>query len=335
MRLSSFILVFVFNIFANAQSNGCTTAYDKMYNDGTLTMSVFYGYSDSEDYVDDRVAKADMVTKLTKGCASNIATQMCGFARDPDDADILIRTITRPNGKQDKVRLRLMSSAVSESHSKNTGSLKKAQDAQSKKTEDAYYRALETDDVVIYSGHARRGTGPGFKPMGNSDWISAATTKPNLTRLKNTLSKSKHKPAILGMITCEGESHYGKVLQDAAPNSGLLLTRQTTSFEDGKDLLDVSLNNILRKSCPDVFRKEIQATTQLIFNSPMDTSSNYKDKLPEIYNFFEVNSKKFAPQRGTILTYVNSEMEEESTVQAEQQKGQNPAPKNRPARTSQ
>ncbi len=312
MRYSVLLFTLLFSLPAFSQADkACHESYDKMYADGELTLSLFLGYSDNEDYVDDVISKANYVETITTNCdEETLVTELCGFKRDPDDADIFTKTITRANGKTDNIKLRITSSAVTSSNHVNTGTNKNSQYKKSAQTEAKFLKALQTDDVVIYNGHARRGTGPGFRPMGNADWVKAVALKSSLQKMVHALKTAKKTPAIIGMITCEGESHYGKALQDAAPNSGLLLTRQTTSFSDSDIIVQNSIENILQKKCAPAFRKSIQNSVRDIYNSPLDGTDNYKDKLPEIYNFFEVNKKKFLPPRGAILTLINGQYEE-------------------------
>ena len=310
MRTSVLLFALLFSLSA-AADKACDAAYEKLYGDGELTMSVFLGYGDTDDYVDDINTKSQYVEMLTAKCDHvNTTLELCGFTRDPDDADIFRKTITRANGKTEKIRLKIRNSAVTSSNHVNTGQKKPEQDKRSKDTEAKFLAALQTDDVVIYNGHARRGTGPGFKPMGKADWVSAVATKQSLNNMIRALKTAKRTPPIIGMVTCEGESHYGKALQEAAPNSGLLLTRQTTSFSDSDRIVQTSMESILQKHCASSFRGVIKASVQHIYNSPLDGTDDYKQKLPEIYNFFEPNKKKFAAPRGAILTLLNGQYEE-------------------------
>lgn len=318
MRSSLLIFTLLFSLSGYTQvDQACLKAYDKMYGDGELRMSLFYGYADSGDDVDDRLTKVQMIEKITQKCPETADQQLCGFQRNDDDADVFTKTIVRASGKSEKVRFKLMSSSVSTSNKRNMGQLKAEQDQQSRQTEEAYYSALKTDDVVLYNGHARRGTGPGFRPMGSKDWVSAVTTKYSLQRTTAALKSAKQTPAIIGMITCEGEEHYGQALQNAAPKSGLLLTRQTTAFVDSDAITETTLENVLQKRCATTFRNTLQNSVQYIYSSPLDGADSYKDKLPEIYNFFEPNKKKFAAPRGAILTLINGEFEESTTRQEE------------------
>lgn len=321
MRHLVLLLTLLFSLSAFSQSDEtCHQSYEKMYGDGELTMSLFLGYADNDDYVNDHINKARYVEQITENCDETTVIELCGFKRDPDDADIFRKTITRANGRQEKIRLRISSSAVGSSNKENMSTNKAAQDRQSAQTEAKFIKALQTDDVVIYEGHARRGTGPGFKPMGTTDWVKAVAMKQSLQNMTNALKTAKKTPGIIGMITCEGESHYGKALQEAAPNSGLLLTRQTSSFSDADSIVQSSLEFILQKQCAQSFRAVLKQSVQSIFNSPLHGAGNYKEKLPELYNFFEVNKKKFPPARGAILTLINGQYEEASTPELEEQR---------------
>lgn len=326
----AFTLLVSLTSFAQTDIEACRKSYERIYGDGELTMSVFWGYGDAGNHVVDQLDKVRMVAQITGACGNG--RELCGFTRDPDDADIFVKTIKRVSGKTDKVRLRLMNSAVTSDHLVNTGEMKAQQQQQSKAIEEAYFRALQTDDVVLYNGHARRGTGPGFRPLGAAEWTATVATKPNLQRMMLTLKKSKKTPALIGMFVCEGEAHYGKMLQDSAPNSGLILTRQTSSFNDTDAIVDASMESILQQYCGPKFRSEIKDVVQDIYSSPLDGADSYRDKLPEIYNFFEPNKKKFTPPRGAILTLINSQFEERTYRWDEEKKER--LPKSQPTNNS-
>lgn len=331
MRHSVLLFNLLFSLSAFSQTDeACRQSYEKMYGDGELTLSLFFGYADMDDYVDDHITKSNYVEKITENCDETTALQLCGFKRDSDDADIFTKTIVRSNGKEENIRLRISNSAVSSSHKENMTSKKALQDKHSAQTEAKFLKALQTDDVVIYDGHARRGTGPGFRPMGTTDWVKAVAKKQSLQNMVHALKTAKKTPGIIGMITCEGESHYGKALQEAAPNSGLLMTRQTSSFSDTNTIVTTSLESILQKQCAQSFRNVLKGSVRHIFNSPLDGAGNYKEKLPEIYNFFEVNKKKFPPPRGAILTLINGQYEQASSPELEAERERAKAKKSAP-----
>ena len=300
--------------FASGPLRMCDEAYKKIYRDGELNISIFLGYSDSnDDVVTDIYDKMNFTQMITSPCSEVLDEQLCSFSRDEDDANVFTKTIARANGLPEKVKIRIMSSAYTESHNQNTTYQKNAQDKKSKKISDTFLKSLQEDEVVFYNGHARRGTGPGFKPMTNTDWVEAVTKKPALTAMSKALKEAKTKPALIGMITCEGEEHYGKALQDSAPDSALLLTRQTTSFYDSTVIMNSAIASILKKDCSVKFRKEIKGAVNNIYVSSLEEPKTVEDRLPEIYGLFEPNTKKFDAPRGAIMTLVNDQFESHST----------------------
>lgn len=303
MCKSFIIFTLLFSLVTNADE-ACNQSYEKMYSDGELTLSVYLGYNDArEDHVADPMYKSMYVDIITAVCDKTKVTELCGFSRDPDDADIFTKTITRANGKSEVIKLKMKNAAVTDSNRTNMGAKKSEQDKRSKEFEDSFLNDLQNDDVVLYNGHSRYGTGPAYKPMGSEDWKDAVNNKPTLNRMIQTLKTAKKTPGIIGMISCDSESHYGKALHEAAPNSGLILTRQITSFGDTRRTMLSSIDSILQKQCGDSFRSGMKAATQNIFNP----SSANKDIYPDIYGFFEANKKKFAPPHGAILKLVNGE----------------------------
>ena len=299
----------------------CEQAYKKIYRDDELNISLFLGYSDgSDDFVSDPYDRTNLAETLTGPCYEESGEQFCGFKRDADDADAFTKTIVRSNGKTDKVKIRIMNSAFTPKHNENIGKYEKFQKQKSEKISKAFNQALTKDDVVMYNGHARRGTGPGFQPMGALNWVKAVQSKPSLYSMTQNLRSAKTKPAFIGMITCEGESHYGKALNDASPGSALLLTRQSTSFTDANSLLISSVDAILKKECAKDFRMTITNTVSTIYSTKFDGDTKVQDKLPEVYGLFEPISKKFAPARSAAVTYIRGEVEKASSRDDEEYK---------------
>lgn len=317
LYLATFLLL-AFPAFSANEALSCAQAYEKIYRDSQLDISLFLGYGDNGGTVLDPYDRASLAERLAYPCGQE--DQFCGFIRDKDDADIFTKTITRANGKKDKIRIRLMNSAVSSFHADNTGKLKAQQERQSARIKKAFLQSLTEDEVVIYEGHARRGTGPGFQPMGTVDWAMATANKSSLNDMVKTLKTAKTKPALIGMLTCEGESHYGKILNETVPDTALLLTRQTTTFNDTREILMNSVNAILKKECANKFRNTIKDSVQTIYSTELEGDKNYQEKLPEVYGLFEPITKKFAPARGVVLTLLKGATEESTPIWQEEKK---------------
>jgi hypothetical protein len=217
---ASLITIF-FHTFALAgesdqkPSIGCRTPYLHLYAKEKLSLSIFYGYSDDgdngTDLVIDGQSKAAMIAELTRSC-ENGGNGACGFQKVRGSLDLLRRTMEGPDGKGRIVDLRIMNSGVSSSDSQNKGRLQGKQLAHSAKVERLFLRALQTDDIVIYAGHSRHGTGPGFYPMAAADWIPAVLFEESLNKMTSTLKSSPTKPKLIGMFVCDGAYLYGKPL---------------------------------------------------------------------------------------------------------------------------
>jgi len=285
----------------------CKKAYDKLYQEDEVRMSVFFGYFEHDDTAYDYLYQSNFISQLTSPCFRGL--QLCEFDRDLDDADTFYKTIKTPDGKLRKVRFQVFRSANSTSDSYNKGPGSKEQKLHSFKTAEKFKQALQTDQVVIYSGHARRGTGPGFKPMTNGGWIEAVTIKPALNEMLETLKSSKKTPQILGMSVCEGERHYGYHLQKAAPKSSLLLPRQTMDGEDGNRIAESTFNSLLSFHCQKELKAGIAQGVERFFTSPLKNTKTYEDKLPRLYGFFEPIDKKFEPPKNIIYNLLDSQLE--------------------------
>ncbi|MBC7457864.1 MAG: hypothetical protein H7235_06270, partial [Bdellovibrionaceae bacterium] len=240
---------------------------------------------------DNKIA-ADLRSRLIAPCAPG--NNLCKFQQDADDADVFTKIILGPGGKTHKIRLRVMSSAVSHDDNDNRKIWATDQKRQSARIFSQFKRSLQNDGVVLYVGHSRLGTGPGFKPLDVAGWAEAEKNKPVLNEMVETLQNANKTPQILGMLSCEGENYYGHALHKAAPKSSLLLTRQTMSSKDAYKLSEAVLNSLLSRNCKSDFDNKVQEQVVDIWRVPFSKPKPVQEILPHLYGFFEPITRTFA-----------------------------------------
>ncbi len=271
-------------------SIGCKAPYLNLYAKDNLNISIFFGYTDDgdngTDLVIDGQSKAAVIAELTHSC-ENGANGACGFQKVRGKLDLLRRTIEGPDGKDRIIDLRIMNSSVSNSDSQNKGRLQSKQLEHSAKVARLFLNALQTDDIVIYAGHSRHGTGPGFYPMAAADWIPAVLFEESLNKMTSTLKNSPSKPKVLGMFVCEGAYLYGKPLHEASPETALLLTREISTDEDDENALLSFLDSIFKKQCAKALRKGLSDATHNFICNGADCKFPLKYKTPELFGYFE------------------------------------------------
>lgn len=261
-------------------SDGCRKAYAKLYAKDNVNMSFFVGSMQEDGENQDAMVKAEFIGGLVRRCGGG--ENLCGFARAPDDADIFLKTIVGPDGKEKKIRLRVMSPHFSE---RSTEDKDDAQDTYSDQVLEKFKEALGSDQVVIFQGHANFGEGPSFGTYAEMSSDS----------LIQQIRSSKSKPDILGMIVCNGEAHYGNKLHAAAPQAGLVLTRQKTLIDDGLRSAKATFDSLLGQKCENHFVEAYRKATDFYYYGPWEFEilSAVDNKTPQISNFFGPMKKSF------------------------------------------
>jgi hypothetical protein len=264
----------------SAPSQACISAYDRLYEPGkeNLNFRVFIGYWDTQpepgapgvpkverqDWVIDSAVKKMFSEILTKPCDANLFA--CGFSheledQDTDELEHLAKVVPGPDGNDRTVHLTLESSSVSKSNHENQHQGKAEQKAQTKKVTDDFFDSIGRTDALIYIGHSRWGTGPGFKPLPplSWSWIDAGVFKPSRRRLDKALKNAQEKPALIGYFSCTSEKYYEKYFEKDAPETGLALTTNVfmTDLEAQEAALG-TLNALLGLQCEDDFTKTLQ-----------------------------------------------------------------------------
>jgi hypothetical protein len=260
----------------SAPSQACTSAYDRLYQPGKedLDFRIFVSYWDTQpepaapgmppnprtDAVIDHLVKDMFSDILQKDCFDGLFA--CGFKPEQESGNTrelehLSKVIVGPDGQNRTVHLTLESSSVSDSDLKNHTDLKDEQKEQTKKVTADFFGSIGKAEVIIYTGHARWGTGPGFKAVPRKltwSWFDQGILKPSRHRLEKTLKNATEKPSVIGYFACTSDKYYSKYLEKAAPDSGFALTEVATSdMESQTDALG-TLNALLGLQCEDDFK---------------------------------------------------------------------------------
>lgn len=279
-----------------AADRQCITSYSRLFQNNTFKIGVFLGYLDTHELgtVEDPITREAFEAVIQEPC--NVArVSLCGFRRDVEVRNQFYKIMNVMN-QEKTIILKMYSPALTTSYQRNINrSNALLQRMMSNQVFEDYKKALQEDDVVIYSGHARYGTGPGFRPLPHYsfDWFWTMIAHPQLRAMKRALQQSQNKPKILGMLVCHGAEYYGRMLQETAPESGYLLTRQTMLGSDTDNQIFASINGLLETQCEDGFRDAMTRTTRRYYHNPrLDPEQTTADKVPVLMNFFAPLSQR-------------------------------------------
>ncbi|OFZ56038.1 MAG: hypothetical protein A2428_13875 [Bdellovibrionales bacterium RIFOXYC1_FULL_54_43] len=252
----------------------CTKAYSDLYSNGELNISIFFGYDNDHEFVDDgRYQRADLEQLLTRPpevCARGVILPFaCGFKRDPDDASSFVKPLIGPDRKAKRVRIRLISSSVTSGDLRNRVFAREQADLSERVKQD-FERALRTENIVFYSGHARDGGGPDFfPPRLNSDQkVDYAWYRKRRPGLKGVLSAlNAQSKLVFGIFACDSNAHFRKSIKAVAPKIPLILTNAAIPITSTHNVMIASLNAVLGMKCRDAFLEDIQ------FSQPSEKGS--------------------------------------------------------------
>lgn len=290
----------------------CQAAYSRLYQNPILRISAYFGYSNIKELVYDKVQRSQFEDKLTGICPVDQSTQLCGFSKDSENPNLLTKEIIGPDQRPRTVEIRLGDSAYTIMDAVNKNHDAQAQNQKSAATKKNFLSALTTDDVVFYIGHARYGTGPGFYPLRNQDFIHAVT-KPDLYEMLTVLKNSQHKPQIFGMLACETKALYGATLHQTLPNAALILTNQTTMTDDSIRTLETSVDDLLAMKCQKDFNQDLKRATKYLSYSGNDLKKNDAEKFPVIAGFFQQVGKRYFSRKSILLHYIKEHIAEDTT----------------------
>jgi hypothetical protein len=209
----------------STKSQNCEKVYQPLKDKPIIEVRIVLGYDDNMGETFDIVNKSTLVEKFIKPCRINHFS--CGFKRDPDDADLLIKSLKNPTGETQEVRLIIINSSISSNDNNNRGSQRLKQDQKSMLAKKIFLDGLVNSDLVIYNGHSRHGGGPSFEPPrkqknGRTDESWYRKTRPGVNDMISTLQAAGSKQApFIAILSCESLGHFGADLKRVAPNSNL------------------------------------------------------------------------------------------------------------------
>lgn len=310
----------------------CRSSYQKLFSKPDLNWSIYFGYGDgaSEKYTTD-MAERDIFEKEIKSPCPQFRPdiQLCDFKADSLISGQYTKQIRTNDGQVVNVRLKLFNSSLTSEIAVNKEK-KSEQKKKSKALEKSYLHALQTDDIVFYSGHARHGTGPGFRPLSKNPLSKLVTGlfRPMASKMYNSLGEDDRvdhsddvyppptphtgkSPAVLGFFACEAEAHYGVNLAHRT-DAGLILTRQSITTVDNMRLLYASSNNLLTQSCEKDFDQNmVQAIKTVYYSKKKAPPTAFADKMPKFFNFFHKDKVKY---RNDLLLYFHNRHEVEMDI---------------------
>ena len=273
-----------------ANQTKCDQAYSKLFNKDQITMSVYFGYADlgkGDKNTGDIAERAWFEDQLTEPCVGNLV--VCNLTPSETDDDVYYKKI-KVNGRTVKIAMKLYNASLTDNVKINTESRATEQLAKSQAIQDSYMQSLQRDDIVIYFGHARYGSGPGFKPIKDfsNDWYKNYLRIPFLKEIRQTLKQTESPAKLIGMINCDAQAHYGHYLSKSAPTSALLMARQTISSSDALRTLFMSVQGLLSLTCEPEMNELFKKTLTRIYYwhyEPKPTSVD--DKTAFLFNFYD------------------------------------------------
>lgn len=253
------------------RSESCDKRYRRLWKDGVLNIDWFYGYLDSEGIVVDRLYSQETRRFLQRPCRPGMRGA-CGFKVIADHSASLGPVIlSRALTKNHRVVLRVWYSASSDWETKNSvglGRFSIMNTAQRKKTTQVwkdFLRSLQSTEVVIYSGHSRVGTGPGFAPFSVLQTVGGTLFKYNLEKTRYALQSATKKPEVLMISSCESEKYYLATFHKAAPKTAIAVTQFEQSFGAGEQTAVAMIDSLVTGRCAKGMNQALQSA-----NGPQD-----------------------------------------------------------------
>lgn len=265
----------------------CRSSWNDFFSKETVDLRFVFGYLDSETFrfSTDGFARQSVIDQVTAPCEDNLLVRVCGFRRSSDDADVFLKEMRGPSGKNHTIRLTLTSSSCSQSQAvRSSGAASCDQVAQTERTEKAFAEGFREADMLIYIGHARDGGGPDFGPArrrknGSIDYDFYRKEQPGLKKMTEALERGEGKtPKILGFLACDSERWKPRLLL-SAPRSGLLLSStDLIPLEAAAVQAYLALDSVLWQRCENSFN---QALEQL------DEYNKQQILPPKLVHFFD------------------------------------------------
>jgi hypothetical protein len=279
----------------------CQDHYKKLYEKPDVSATIAFGYTDTRPdlEVDGGKEAHSTIDAMTLPCEiagggkpnmRSVGGKMielkyfCGFTRDPDDATKFVKTVIGPDQKPHQFHITVVSAIPvgEEGDDQDLTTPGPDHDAQMLRTAavtHTYLKALQTDDIVVYDGHARDGGGPDFGPPKllpnrHPDYAWYRANRPGFNAELTALTTSDdpvhppHHPAVIAMLACDTKLHFEKELKAASPESALLVTNMVTS-EDVIEPAEMELlNGLIGQRCDDGFVESMESPDDIYEDQP-------------------------------------------------------------------
>ena len=249
-----------------ASDSECSDVYAHLYDKDTLAITLFIGVCDGPtNLVLDRPIREALMDHLEKDCKDYPENySACGFKAAGEDSATLNKTVLFKSRHKKAVALKIFDSSVSEDYTANVGALSDQQKMKSERATREYLKALGRDDIVLYVGHSRYGTGPGFLPLPGFSIIGPEIfiRRPLLPQMRDALMNSSSHPAILGFFSCRSQKFYGRFLHSTSPRSALLVSSDFVTHDQNVASALGFINSILEMQCRDNLNKNINLNGQ-------------------------------------------------------------------------
>jgi hypothetical protein len=235
----------------------CRRTYTAFYSSPKIDVKVVFGYKDARParFVADRYERAIFVQRLTQKCRDS--SLACGFSRAPADADLFLRKITGPDGKEREVWLRVIQSSTGPDDEENRRD--PFQKWRTRYANLAFFQSLSSSDVVFYNGHSRGGGGPDFEPPrlekgGEVEFAWYREHEPGFAPVVATFEAAPSRLKLLGFFSCASTKHFLDRMRSVKPDLGMITSPKLIYFSDAMESSLEALSAILSMRCEGAFR---------------------------------------------------------------------------------
>jgi hypothetical protein len=114
----------------------------------------------------------------------------------------------------------------------------------------AYMSSLGQADVMIYDGHSRWGTGPGFGPFGGIQYVAGKLTHSSFKKFEAAFERAQHKPKFMMLAACNSVQAYVGALQKISPQTSFLGTADDEqSPAAGEQTVLTFIDSLIEERC--------------------------------------------------------------------------------------
>jgi hypothetical protein len=240
------------------ESESCRTRYLSFYAKPTVDIKVVFGYKDARParFVADRYERAIFVQRLLRECRQG--EHSCGFSRSDSDADLFLKKVPGPDGKERAIYLRVIQSSVGPDDEANRKDPYQAW--RTRYANLAFLQGLTNADAVFYNGHSRGGGGPDFTPPrmdrdGGVDFSWYRERQPGFDPIIATLEGAPSQLKLLGLFSCASTKLFLERIQKVKPDLGLITSSRLIYFSDALESSLEALSALLAMRCEGDFQE--------------------------------------------------------------------------------